>query len=161
MRKTMKSQYLFISIIVAFSLTGCRGRSDSGTSPASGQVANPESTAVKQSSSSLPVLEFEETSHDFGLMVQGERLPYKFKCTNTGGADAIISDVTSTCGCTIPSWTKQPIKPGEKGEVEVILNTGGKPAGFISKTVNVLANTEPNTIKLEVSAEIYIPDRRR
>lgn len=152
---------LLILAFAALYLTGCRGGSDSGTSPAAGQVTKPEPTVVKQSNSRLPVLEFEETSHDFGLMVQGERLTYKFRCTNTGGADAIISDVTSTCGCTIPSWTKQPIRPGEKGEVEVILNSGGKPAGFISKTVNVLANTEPNSIKLEVSAEIYVQDKRR
>lgn len=157
----MKNQYLISIVIVAICLAGCRGSSDSGASPAAGQVANPQSATVKHSDSRFPVLEFEETKHDFGLMVQGERLPFKFKCTNTGGADAIISDVTSTCGCTIPSWTRQPIKPGEKGEVEVILNTGGKPAGFISKTVNVIANTEPNSIKLEVSAEIYIQNNRR
>lgn len=156
----MNYHHLLVVVITALCLGGCKGGSDSGTSSPD-LVTNPVSADGKQNTSRLPVLEFEETTHDFGLMVQGERLTYKFRCTNTGGANAVISDVSSTCGCTITSWTKQPIKPGEKGEVEVIFSSGGKPAGFISKTVNVLANTQPNTIKLEVSAEIYIPDRKR
>jgi len=157
----MKFRQLVVIAFAALYLTGCKGKPESGTSSSPDLVTNPVSAGGTSNNNRLPVLEFEEIRHDFGLMVQGERLTYKFKCTNTGGANAVISDVSSTCGCTITSWTKQPIKPGDKGEVEVIFNSGGKPAGFISKTVNVLANTQPNTIKLEVSAEIYIPDRKR
>ena len=122
-------------------------------------VTNPVTASGKKANGSLPVMTFEQTKHDFGIMMQGEKLSYTFVYTNTGGSDLLISDATSTCGCTAPDWTKTPVKPGDKGKVEVIFNSAGK-TGTVSKTVKILTNAQPNTVELEITAEIYIPDKK-
>jgi uncharacterized cupredoxin-like copper-binding protein len=105
-------------------------------------------------------MEFEQTKHDFGIMMQGEKLTYTFHFTNTGGSDLVISDASSTCGCTIPDFSKAPVKPGDKGKVEVLFNSAGK-TGTVSKTVRLLTNAQPNTIELDVTAEVYVPDSKK
>lgn len=151
---------LLVLSITAIVLCGCKEKSGKTNSVSPDLVTNPVSGSNKQTTGELPVLVFEQTKHDFGLVVQSEKISYKFICTNTGGSNAVISNVSSTCGCAVADWTKSPIKPGEKGEVDVVFNSTGKPSGFISKTVKVLANTQPNIIELEVSAEIYIPGKK-
>lgn len=142
-------------------LPGCKPKgekSDKSVSPS--LITNPITASGKKVTGSLPVMKFEQMKHDFGMMVQGEKLSYTFKFTNTGGSDLIISKVSSTCGCTIPDWTKSPVKPGEQGKVEVIFNSAGK-TGTNTKTVLVLANTQPNTTELEFTAEVYVPDSKK
>ena len=86
---------------------------DSGVS--ADLVNNPISAENKKEKSELPVMEFEATSHDFGMIIKGEKVDWKFKFTNTGEADLIISDVSATCGCTVPKWPMEPVKPGKGG----------------------------------------------
>ena len=152
--------------IIAFSIflgafTCCKPKAKGGdTSVSPDLVSNPITASGKKSENNLPVIAFEQTKHDFGLMVQGEKLSYTFKFTNTGGSDLIISNVSSTCGCTIPEWTKSPIKPGKEGKVEVIFNSAGK-TGSNTKAVMVLSNAQPNTTELQISAEVYVPDSKK
>jgi hypothetical protein len=153
--------YIPVLVVFTIAFSGCKQKSEKDQSVTPDLVTNPVSASGKQAKSDLPVLEFEQVKHEFGLIVQGEQLSYTFKFKNVGGSNAVISQVSSTCGCTIADWTKHPIKPGESGQVDVIFNSSGKPAGYISKTVNVLANTQPNTIQLEVTAEIYIPENKK
>jgi hypothetical protein len=157
----MRKVSLAILLVAAITVSGCQNKSEKTNSISTDLITNPVSANSIAVSGNLPVLEFDQVKHDFGIVVQSEKITYKFSCKNTGGSDAIISDVTSSCGCTVTSWTKAPIKPGEKGEVEVIFNSTGKPSGYMSKTVKVLANTQPNVIELEVTAEIYVPDKKR
>ncbi len=151
---------LLILVLAAITLYGCNQKSGSNNSVSPDLATNPATSGNKQTPGELPVLVFEQTKHDFGLVVQGEKISYKFICTNNGGSNAVISNVSATCGCTVADWTKNPIKPGEKGEVEVVFNSAGQSAGFNSKKVSVLANTQPNRIELEVTAEIYIPGKK-
>lgn len=84
---------------------------------------------------------------DYGKIKQnanGERV-VQFK--NTGDKPLIISNVQSTCGCTVPSWPKDPIMPGKKGEVKIVYNT--KNAGAINKTITINSN-DPKTPALAV-----------
>jgi hypothetical protein len=152
--------------IVAFSfflmvLPGCKSKKEPGNQSVSPDlITNPISASGKKSTGSLPVMVFEQTKHDFGMMVQGEKLSYTFKFTNTGGSDLIISDASSTCGCTIPDFSKAPVKPGGQGKVEVIFNSAGK-TGTVSKAVRLLTNAQPNSTELEITAEIYVPDSKK
>ena len=99
------------------------------------------------------MFKFEETTHDFGTIHSGERMSYDFKFTNTGNAALIISQATGSCGCTIPEYPKDPIKPGDDGVIKVKYNSEGQ-GGQISKTITILANTIPNTKVLTISAEV-------
>lgn len=121
-------------------------------------VNNPISADGEKAKVKLPVMEFEKTLHDFGLIVKGERVAYKFKFENTGGADLIISDASSSCGCTVPTYPRHPIKPGKSGEIEVEFNSAGRD-GAQHKTVSILTNAQPNTIRLEIEAEIYVMNK--
>jgi len=98
----------------------------------------------------LPKLEFEYKTFNFGTVDEGDTILHKFKFVNTGDAPAIISDASTSCGCTVPIYPKKPIKPGEKGIIEVMFNTKGKLLEQ-KKSITLTANTEPmyNTLYLE------------
>ncbi len=72
------------------------------------------------------VLAFAEKSHDFGDIRQGEKVSYTFAFTNTGNKPLIISNVATTCGCTVSKWTKEPVAPGQLGEVSATFDSTGK-----------------------------------
>ncbi len=91
-------------------------------------------------------IKFEETTYAWGSVNEGDKMKHTFKFKNTGSNDLIISDAHGSCGCTVPEWPKEPIKPGKSGEIKVIFDSKGKP-GDQQKTVTLTANTDPaNTI---------------
>ena len=97
-------------------------------------------------------IEFEDKQHDFGTIVQGEMVSHTFTFKNTGNSPLVIMDAKAACGCTVPQWTKEPVAPGETGQIEVKYNGSG--SGQIHKTVNVIANTEPAETVLEIKANV-------
>lgn len=100
----------------------------------------------------LPKMEFEEKTHDFGTIKEGDVVTKIFKFKNTGEAPLIISNATSSCGCTVPSYPKdEPIAPGEEGEIEVKYNSRGK-KNQDNKVVRITANTWPATNNLTIKA---------
>lgn len=151
-------------VAISFFITampGCKSKGDqSDKSVSPDLITNPITASGKKADGSLPVMVFEQTKHDFGIMMQGEKLSYTFKFTNKGGSDLIISDASTTCGCTVPDFSKAPVKPGEQGKVEVIFNSAGK-SGSINKSVRLLTNAQPNSTELEITAEVYVPDSKK
>ena len=70
--------------------------------------------------SAQPKITFDKEQHDFGKVNEGDgAVSYDFTFKNTGTAPLIIQDVKTTCGCTTPEWTKQPIRPGATGFIKV------------------------------------------
>lgn len=104
-------------------------------------------------SGKLPVVKFESLDHDFGTIKQGDKVEHTYKFTNAGTADLVLSDAKASCGCTVPDWTKTPVKPGESGEVHVVFNSAGK-SGDVQKTVTLTMNTEKGTETLNFKAKI-------
>lgn len=90
-----------------------------------------------------------ETEHDFGKVIEGEKVSHSFNFTNNGEADLIISKASASCGCTVPEYTKEPIAPGETGHIDVVFNSEGRPGNF-SKQVTVVTNTIPNVHHLNI-----------
>jgi hypothetical protein len=87
-----------------------------------------------------PVITFEKKSHDFGEIVQGDKVEETFKFANTGTEPLIITNVQVTCGCTVPKgWPRDPIMPGGKGELTIAFNSAGK-MGKQNKVVTVVSN---------------------
>lgn len=113
-------------------------------------IKNTKTAASNKPKGPLPKLEFEYMSFDFGTVDEGDTVTHKFKFRNTGDAPAIISEASSSCGCTVPDYPKKPIKPGASGVVEVMFNTKGKLLEQ-KKSITLTANTQPkyNTLYLE------------
>jgi hypothetical protein len=86
-----------------------------------------------------PVITFEEKSFDFGDIYQGDKVEHTFKFANTGTEPLIITNVQVTCGCTVPSWPRDPIMPGQKSEITVAFNSAGK-SGKQNKVVTIVSN---------------------
>ena len=85
-----------------------------------------------------PVMTFEKTEIDYGTIAQGADPLRRFKFKNTGTEPLIIKDARGSCGCTVPSYKKEPIAPGESSEIEVRYDT--QRIGDISKSVTITTN---------------------
>lgn len=88
---------------------------------------------------------FDEYEYDFGEVEQG-KATHTFNFVNTGREPIVVQAVQSTCGCTVPNYSKEPILPGKKGVVTVTY----KNAGLISRTVTVVSNAEPARVILRI-----------
>jgi len=107
----------------------------------------------KSVSSKFPVISFEQEEHDFGTVDEGEVVEHTFQFTNTGEAPLILVDAKASCGCTVPTWTREPVQPGAKGEVQVRFNTSGKPNSQ-TKTVTIKSNTEEGTKVVRIKGTV-------
>ena len=116
-------------------------------------IENPATASGKDEEKKLPVFSFSETRHDFGTITSGEVKTAEFKFRNAGNADLVIAQVTGSCGCTVPEYSKDKIEPGAEGWIKVTFNSRGQ-AGQLAKTITVLANTIPATKVLTISAEV-------
>ncbi len=105
---------------------------------------------VAEQSKQFPEIKFEETTHDFGEIKQNVKVETSFVFKNTGKVPLVISNASSSCGCTVPEYPKEAIAPGEKGEIKVEYNGSGKDA--ITKTVTLTTNTEKGTETLTIKA---------
>jgi hypothetical protein len=146
--------FLLTAIIL---MSGCSIGGQSGQNTLSTDVVNnPNSASGKSDLGSLPVIQFDETEHDFGRMIEGETVSYAFNFKNSGKSDLIIADVSTSCGCTVPSYPKTPIRPGESGTVKVAFNSNGR-RGFQNKNIVVVSNTQPNTTVIRIKAQVVNP----
>lgn len=101
-----------------------------------------------------PKISFEKNLHDFGKFAEADgKLTYKFVFVNTGGGDLFIQNVTASCGCTAPQWTREPIPPGGKGFVAATFNPAGRPGPF-RKYITVVSNSDPGSVRLTITGEV-------
>jgi hypothetical protein len=103
--------------------------------------------------SSLGAFQFQEMEFDFGTIDEGKVIEHLFKFTNNGQAPLVISNITASCGCTSPDWTKTPVKPGDEGFVKVVFNSTAK-TGTQAPTVTIQANTSPNVTRLRLKGNV-------
>ena len=101
-------------------------------------------------------IKFADMSHNFGSIQQDTKNTKIFKFTNTGSEPLIIEAAKGSCGCTVPKFPKEPILPGQSGDIEVVYSPG-KQQGEQNKTVSITANTEPNVTTLNISATVKTP----
>lgn len=99
-------------------------------------------------------IEFKETKHDFStIKEEAGTVSHKFIFKNTGNSPIIISDVKTSCGCTTPNWTKEPILPGKEGFIQAIYNPQHRPGPF-NKTISVMSNAEPKLFVLSIMGDV-------
>ncbi len=114
-------------------------------------AANPATPPVPTGPTTT--MSFAETEFDFGTIDEGEKVSHVYKFTNTGEEPLIISNAKGSCGCTVPKWPKDPIAPGEKGEILVEFNSKNK-KNKQSKRVTITANTNPTQSFLTIKGDV-------
>lgn len=153
----MKQTFLVLLAVASFYACGEKPTSTEGALDT--EVVHNPATAedgVVVDPSEAPAFKFEKEVHDFGKIVQGERVSYSFKFTNTGKGDLIITSAKGSCGCTVPEYPTGPIAPGAEGVIDVEFNSEGK-SGQQNKKVTIVANTIPNTVVLAINGLVEVP----
>lgn len=96
-------------------------------------------------------IKFDTLRHNFGQFSKDEPIVRcSFGFTNIGTAPLIIHQAFASCGCTVPKFTKEPIKPGEKGKVEITYDGTGKFPGHFQKTITLRTNATNQVVRLTV-----------
>lgn len=95
---------------------------------------------TRKSHKTSPQLKFKTTRYDFGDIFKGSKGTYVFKFKNNGKTPLLLSQPQSSCGCTVASWPKAPIMPGDSSEIRVTYNTSFE--GPFNKTVVVSSNSK-------------------
>lgn len=101
----------------------------------------------------LGILTFTDTLHDFGTIKEGDVVTYDFEYTNTGKSGCIITEARASCGCTVPEFSQDIIKPGQKGAITVKFNSDGK-KGENYKNVTVRSNANPGEQNIAIKAKV-------
>ncbi|MDP4289932.1 MAG: DUF1573 domain-containing protein [Bacteroidota bacterium] len=111
-------------------------------------------TSVKEiSTPGQAQIKFETDMHDFGEVIEGEKVSYSFKFTNIGKGPLVITGIASSCGCTVGEYTHDTIKSGKQGDVIVSFDSWNR-LGFQQKSVTVNSNTNPSFQMLRIKATV-------
>jgi hypothetical protein len=127
----MKKFSVFFSVVILIMISAC----------SQNKISNQAEFKLK-----------DKADYDFGKIAYDSDGSYEFKFTNTGKEPLIITNVKSSCGCTIPTYPKEPIEVGATSGIKVKYDT--KRAGNFSKTITVYANTKDSPITLHIKGEV-------
>lgn len=100
---------------------------------------------------------FDKTSHDFGQMVYASDATVIFKFRNNSKQPIAITNVKSSCGCTVPTWTREPIQPGESNTITVAYNT--TIPGSFNKTIQVFSTANNSPVRLSVRGSVSAKEK--
>lgn len=140
----MKKVLLLLTVSGLF-LAACNSNNAGGKSA--------DSTKAATATAAAPQMKFENDTHDFGKIKQGDKVTYKFNFINNGKSPLIITNAVASCGCTQPEWPKTPIKPGESGQIAVTYNSTGH-SGLQDKMITITANTNPAQSTVHLVGEV-------
>ena len=143
-------KYSLYTTLLAFLLFG-------STSAVAQDETNPdEKPVITLTPVGTPKLIMLETEHDFGTIDAGIKVTHVFTFVNEGSAPLVISKINTPCGCTAPSWSKEPIEPGQTGEITVTFNSTGK-AGNQVKSLSIIYNSEMSPTMFTIKANVKPP----
>ncbi len=97
-------------------------------------------------------LSFEKIEHDFGKIQQNGNGTYSFVFTNNGNEPLILTNVRSSCGCTVPKWPREPIQAGKSAKIDVKYDT--RRIGIFSKSISVYSNASDKATVLRIKGEV-------
>lgn len=146
----MRTYTLFFVVILSVALSSCNNDKKTGGEY---NITNPGTANGDGGENGLPTVDFEELEFNFGTVIQGEKVAHSFVFKNNGDGNLIISNVKASCGCTVPKWTKEPIKPGQTGTIELMFDSSNRD-GKQTKSAKVYSNTQPNVTELTIRCEV-------
>ena len=147
---------LFLTIIGL--LFSCKSSNENGNIPTNAidpqVVENPASASPGGTNSrKTPAFTFDSEEHDFGTVTAGEKVSFAYHFKNTGDADLVIRSANGSCGCTVPEFPKEAIKPGGDGIINVTFNSEGK-EGQQLKTITLISNAIPTNYVITIKANV-------
>lgn len=143
----MKKKLLFICITFALSL-GISAQSQKSVR----SEIRPDGSSKAENYAEI---KFDTLRCNLGIFPESDPIrKYSFKFTNTGTAPLIINQAFASCGCTVPSFTKEPVKAGESGTIDITYNGTGLVPGRFSKTVTVRSNAKNRIVRLVIEGEM-------
>lgn len=144
----MKKYFLIAS--VAMFLVAC----NNAQKPASDStITDTSATTTVVNAEEAPVMKFVNDVYDFGKVKDGEKVAYDFEFVNEGKSPLIISNVSATCGCTVPERPTEPIASGKSGKISVVFNSAGK-VGLQDRIITITANTIPAETQVRLIGEV-------
>lgn len=110
---------------------------------------------IAQAQDKKAQIKFDKTTFSYGTFSEKDPIQKcTFTFTNVGTAPLVINNALASCGCTVPSYTKTPVLPGETGEIKVTYNGAGKFPGHFKKTITIHSNGEPEMVRLYVEGNM-------
>jgi hypothetical protein len=139
----MKTKGVLFLILLVIMVTACDSpkginASDKSDTPASGELAE---------------ISFSEYEYDFGKITEGEKVAHIFTFENKGPGNLVIASASTSCGCTVTKYNRNPIPAGKGGSLEVVFDSSGR-NGIQTKTVSVQSNSKTQVVVLKITAEI-------
>lgn len=99
-----------------------------------------------------PEISFEMTEYNFGTVKKGSDMKCEFKFKNTGKSPLILNNVKASCGCTTPTWPKEPIAPGKSSAIKVEYDS--KRVGPFTKSITITSNAKTPTVDITIKGEV-------
>jgi len=120
-----------------------------------GNISNKDidRSVLQQYDTGSVIIIFKEYEHDFGKVIEGEKVGCVFSFENEGTGSLVIASATTSCGCTVPKYSTKPISPGDSGNLEVIFDTSGR-NGRQTKTITLKSNASTPVVLLRIVAEV-------
>ena len=144
----MIKKILFLTATVAL-LASCSNQSTTSSTSTS-EIGTNQQEAVDSTANTVSgIIEFENTSYDFGQVKEGEIVEHIFKFKNTGEAPVILAQVSASCGCTTPDYTREPVLPGKEGQIKVSFDSKGQ-VGNQQKIVTIISNAENRVTTVQI-----------
>lgn len=168
----MKKRYLFFaSLAIAVSFNSCEqdeklsqkseiinkvtAQGGETFTDESGQEFNAIQSDEEPSNGEMPItrITYTEPKADLGEVEEGIKVQHSFEFKNTGHEPLILQSVQGSCGCTVPSYSREPIAPGETGQIDIEFDSKGRP-GINTKDVTIVANTNPSITKVSFTVKV-------
>ena len=146
----MKTSVILSMLCLSIITVSCKENATAKVKKENIEIAAERDAKIKVGGAKIA---FDRTEHDFGTINEGDIVETIFSFTNTGKSELIISSAKGSCGCTVPEWPKEPILPGEKGEIKVKFNSDRKP-NKQQKNVTLVTNTNEGKEILIIKAQV-------
>jgi hypothetical protein len=137
-------------VFLSLAFVSCKENATSKIDAANLETAKERDAKINLGSA---IIAFDTRDYDFGTIKEGDVVEGIFKVANNGKTDLVITDASASCGCTVPEWPKEAIKPGDSAKIKFSFNSRGR-SGKQSKTITLQTNSENVTEMLRISGTV-------
>ena len=146
----MKQITLILTVLVSLVVLSCKDNATSKIKHSNVEAAKARDSKMNDG---MPEIAFDKKAFEFGTINEGDTVDGSFIIYNKGKADLVITGARASCGCTVPSWPKEAIKPGDSAKLNFVFNSRGK-HGKQNKSITLKTNTENVTEIIRVTGNV-------